>query len=292
MTSLWRALVGPAKSEPGPLNDAANQTTEDEVLENRRGDEDVQDDQTPPPFPSLDSAQRASTVDSTTVQISNEQPQQQQQSLAPPSSAMGPPSISPGSGTTSSSAAAAVRRHLPPPTATSLDRLNLKSTSGSRPLPVFNFANVSGGTASSRGRAVPQSSSSLTTPNTAAISLSQARRKREKVSLEPGFSQLDWASLKNSGKDLSGRPPGVPPVRITVEELKKHSTLEDAWTALGGKVYNLTPYLRFHPGGVREAMRCAGKDGTHLFNITHMWVNYDRMLGNCFIGYLVPSGSS
>jgi cytochrome b involved in lipid metabolism len=43
-------------------------------------------------------------------------------------------------------------------------------------------------------------------------------------------------------------------------------TQEDAWTAIQGKVYNITPYLKFHPGGVKDLMRCAGKDGTRLFS--------------------------
>ena len=33
-----------------------------------------------------------------------------------------------------------------------------------------------------------------------------------------------------------------------------------------GNVYNITPYLDFHPGGVDELMRGAGKDGTALFD--------------------------
>jgi cytochrome b involved in lipid metabolism len=54
--------------------------------------------------------------------------------------------------------------------------------------------------------------------------------------------------------------------RYTLEELKQHKTEADAWTAIGGKVYNLTPYLKFHPGGVKDLMRCAGRDGTKLFS--------------------------
>ena len=35
---------------------------------------------------------------------------------------------------------------------------------------------------------------------------------------------------------------------------------------LSGKVYNITPYADFHPGGIPELMRGAGKDGTTLFD--------------------------
>jgi cytochrome b involved in lipid metabolism len=36
--------------------------------------------------------------------------------------------------------------------------------------------------------------------------------------------------------------------------------------ALDGIVYNITPYVRFHPGGGKELLRGAGRDGTKLFS--------------------------
>lgn len=38
------------------------------------------------------------------------------------------------------------------------------------------------------------------------------------------------------------------------------------------QVYNLTHYLRFHPGGVPLLLKVAGRDGTALFNKYHAWV--------------------
>lgn len=58
--------------------------------------------------------------------------------------------------------------------------------------------------------------------------------------------------------------------------------------ALDGKVYNVSAYLPFHPGGEREVLRGAGKDATALFMQVHPWVNVTGMLGECLIGYLVP----
>lgn len=49
--------------------------------------------------------------------------------------------------------------------------------------------------------------------------------------------------------------------------LKTHNKRDDAWSAFNGKVYNITPYLAFHPGGERELMRVAGRDGTKLFGM-------------------------
>ncbi|RUS18807.1 cytochrome b5-like heme/steroid binding domain-containing protein [Endogone sp. FLAS-F59071] len=89
-------------------------------------------------------------------------------------------------------------------------------------------------------------------------------KKRKKVALEPGHSALDWARLKSSGEDLRG---GVTQLgKYTLSDLKLHKSEGDAWTALNGKVYNITPYLKFHPGGVKEIMRAAGRDGTRLFS--------------------------
>jgi cytochrome b involved in lipid metabolism len=56
-------------------------------------------------------------------------------------------------------------------------------------------------------------------------------------------------------------------LRIPPSLLKQHNKRDDAWTAIYGKVYNITPYLPFHPGGERELMRCAGRDGTKLFGM-------------------------
>jgi cytochrome b involved in lipid metabolism len=37
--------------------------------------------------------------------------------------------------------------------------------------------------------------------------------------------------------------------------------------AVNGKVYNVTAYLPFHPGGEKEMMRGVGRDGTKLFSM-------------------------
>lgn len=111
-------------------------------------------------------------------------------------------------------------------------------------------------------------------------------KRRVKVALKPGHSALDWANLRTSGKNLRGIDhPGL--LRVTKEELATHNSIDDAWTALAGKVYNITPYIYFHPGGDKEIMRCAGRDGTKLFMYTHNWVNYEHMLDKCLIGFYI-----
>lgn len=44
---------------------------------------------------------------------------------------------------------------------------------------------------------------------------------------------------------------------------------------LNGKVYDMTEFMEYHPGGIGELMRAAGDDGTRLYNEIHPWVNLD-----------------
>ena len=55
---------------------------------------------------------------------------------------------------------------------------------------------------------------------------------RNKVALTPGHSLLDWIKLGKSGKDLTGV--GGRRLDVTTEELAKHCTEDDAWTAIKG----------------------------------------------------------
>src|SRR5271170_381149 len=91
------------------------------------------------------------------------------------------------------------------------------------------------------------------------------QRPRQKVVLAPGFSPLDWARLKSSGTDLRVPRPELRRtdlqktetpylLRIPPSELKRHRRRNDAWIAINGKVYNVTSYFPFHPGGEKELM--------------------------------------
>lgn len=70
---------------------------------------------------------------------------------------------------------------------------------------------------------------------------------RNKCALKPGHSLMDWIRLGNSGADLAGTRGRITPVYS--DELARHNTREDAWLAIRGKVYNVTRYMDFHPGG-------------------------------------------
>ncbi|CDQ96554.1 unnamed protein product [Oncorhynchus mykiss] len=57
-------------------------------------------------------------------------------------------------------------------------------------------------------------------------------------------------------------------------------------------VYNVSPYMDFHPGGEEELMKAAGIDGTDLFDQVHRWVNYESMLKECLVGRMAVKAST
>ncbi|XP_038177311.1 cytochrome b5 reductase 4 isoform X1 [Arvicola amphibius] len=109
-----------------------------------------------------------------------------------------------------------------------------------------------------------------------------ASQGRSKVPLKQGRSLMDWIRLTKSGKDLTGLKGRL--IEVTEEELKTHNKKDDCWICIRGLVYNVSPYMEYHPGGEEELMRAAGADGTDLFNEVHRWVNYESMLKECLVG--------
>ncbi|KAK4984111.1 hypothetical protein LTR50_006798 [Elasticomyces elasticus] len=134
-------------------------------------------------------------------------------------------------------------------------------------------------------------SNTITTPNA-----------RNKVLLAPGHSPLDWAHLARTHPNLSGVPcfqrvtpsmlawhdgrPNREPGALVDAKTGKRAR-KPAWSAYQGKVYNITPYLPFHPGGEGQLLLAAGKDGGKLFMEAHPWVNWENMLGECVVGIMV-----
>ncbi len=58
-------------------------------------------------------------------------------------------------------------------------------------------------------------------------------------------------------------------VYYTLEEVAKHSSREDCWIVIHGKVYDVTSFIPEHPGGDAILQGC-GKDATELFETRPM----------------------
>jgi len=78
---------------------------------------------------------------------------------------------------------------------------------------------------------------------------------------------------------------------ITIEEVQQHTSEYDVWTVYEGRVYNLTPYLHYHPGGLQILLGrgVAGSDCTELFKKYHKWVNGHAMLQKCELGWILTN---
>lgn len=52
---------------------------------------------------------------------------------------------------------------------------------------------------------------------------------------------------------------------FTWEEIQKHSRRGDQWLVINRKVYNITDWVKRHPGGIRVISHYAGEDATVNF---------------------------
>ncbi|KAL3693586.1 hypothetical protein R1sor_007237 [Riccia sorocarpa] len=127
---------------------------------------------------------------------------------------------------------------------------------------------------------------SFAAPQPPAEVLKPKPQPRNKVPLEKGYSQMVWLRTMQTEHDLAGLKGQSRRRLISMDEIKQHKSPEAAWTVLRGRVYNITPYLKFHPGGDDMLMKAAGKDCTALFNKYHAWVNAEFLLEKCMVGLL------
>ncbi|OWM78387.1 hypothetical protein CDL15_Pgr016111 [Punica granatum] len=92
---------------------------------------------------------------------------------------------------------------------------------------------------------------------------------RAKVPFEKGYSQMDWLKLTRMHPDLAGLKGQSNRRLISMNEVKEHRMEGSMWTVLKGRVYNLSPYMKFHPG-----------------DKYHAWVNAEFLLEKCLVGIL------
>ncbi|XP_006345577.1 delta(8)-fatty-acid desaturase-like [Solanum tuberosum] len=71
---------------------------------------------------------------------------------------------------------------------------------------------------------------------------------------------------------------------ITSEELKKHDKQDDLWISIQGKCYNVTDWVKDHPGGDIPIRSLAGQEATDAFIAFHPGTAW-KYLDKFFTGY-------
>jgi cytochrome b involved in lipid metabolism len=71
-----------------------------------------------------------------------------------------------------------------------------------------------------------------------------------------------------------------------MSELAQHRTSADGWIAVRGNVYDVTKFIRRHPGGAEVLSPYLGRDGTAGFNDNHSYISPERKLGKFLVGPL------
>lgn len=71
---------------------------------------------------------------------------------------------------------------------------------------------------------------------------------------------------------------------IPWKEIRQHTTRNSCWIVLKGEVYDVTRYLREHPGGSSIILENSGKECIELFQAIHPWINYKVLLKEYWIG--------
>eukprot|EP00928_Gymnodinium_smaydae_P057365 TRINITY_DN40616_c0_g1_i1.p1 TRINITY_DN40616_c0_g1~~TRINITY_DN40616_c0_g1_i1.p1 ORF type:complete len:247 (+),score=29.70 TRINITY_DN40616_c0_g1_i1:52-792(+) len=65
------------------------------------------------------------------------------------------------------------------------------------------------------------------------------------------------------------------------------SVREDKWmVAVDGLVYDVSKFMKVHPGGVRSFMSSRGSDCTETYNLVHRYVDHKAILGSVCVGRL------
>ena len=80
--------------------------------------------------------------------------------------------------------------------------------------------------------------------------------------------------------------------RYTRDEVAKHNTAESNWIIIDDKVYDVTKFARFHPGGKAFVDASAGSDATKNFYAFHRQDVLKSMASKYLIGTLVDAPSA
>jgi cytochrome b involved in lipid metabolism/uncharacterized membrane protein len=73
----------------------------------------------------------------------------------------------------------------------------------------------------------------------------------------------------SAGTGGSASPSAPARTSYTLADVAKHGSASSCWTAVNGKVYDVTEWITQHPGGRRAILGMCGKDGSSAFDGQH-----------------------
>jgi len=95
-----------------------------------------------------------------------------------------------------------------------------------------------------------------------------------------------YTSITNTASSTNATTSSVATV-YTLADVSTHSSSASCWSAIEGKVYDLTSWIGKHPGGDKAILSICGKDGTQAFDGKHgMDPRAKGALPNFFLGNL------
>ncbi|XP_038884358.1 cytochrome b5 [Benincasa hispida] len=77
----------------------------------------------------------------------------------------------------------------------------------------------------------------------------------------------------------------------SIQEVSQHSSNDDCWIIIDGKVYDLTSYLDEHPGGDDVIVAATGRDATDDFEDAGHSKDARELMEKFYIGMLDTSSS-
>jgi len=102
----------------------------------------------------------------------------------------------------------------------------------------------------------------------------------QNINSENKINNLATSSEKTSQNQLVKKT-------YSFEEVQTHNSKQSCWSAIRGKVYDLTSWISNHPGGEKAILSICGKDGTEAFIKQHGGKdNPEKVLSQFEIGEL------
>lgn len=93
----------------------------------------------------------------------------------------------------------------------------------------------------------------------------------------------------NNGVTTTVADTNAPPKlrQYTLKEVAAHCTIDSCWMIIFDRVYDLTEFIEYHPGGYEIMIEYAGADATNAFNEKPHTIEASVMLEKYLIGELV-----